>query len=203
MFHPRMTAMVAVLLAAGLWGPALAAPARLADELRHGGYVLLMRHASSPANPPEKAMADPQNTADERQLDDNGRASARAMGEAMRALRIPLGKIFSSPTYRARETVRLAGLGQPVLAPELGDQGHSMARIEGDAATWLKSKVAQTPPPGRNTLLVTHMPNITAAFPDQAQGLKDGETLVFKPDGHGHAELVAKVEIGEWPQMAK
>jgi phosphohistidine phosphatase SixA len=187
-----------------LFTPALAAPPGLTDRLSHGGYVLVMRHASSPANPPDKAMADPENVADERQLDDQGRASARAMGEAFRSLHIPVGPVFSSPTYRARETVRLAGLGKPVLAPELGDRGHSMARIDGQGpAAWLKNKVAQTPPPGRNTILVTHMPNIAAAFPDQAAGLQDGETLVFKPDRHGHADLVAKVEIGEWPQMSR
>ncbi len=201
---PRNLAIVAVLLGTRLLAPALAAPAGLPGQLGHGGYVLLMRHASSPANPPDKALADPENTADERQLDDTGRASARAMGEAFRALRIPLGQVFSSPTYRTRETVQLAGFGAPVLAPELGDQGQSMARITGAGpVAWLKEKVVESPPPGRNTILVTHMPNITAAFPGEAAGLKDGETLVFKPDGHGHADLVAKVEIGEWPQMAR
>ena len=43
----------------------------LVDELRHGGYVLVMRHASSPANPPDKSAADPENVALERQLDLN------------------------------------------------------------------------------------------------------------------------------------
>lgn len=188
----------------GLCAPAFAAPPGLADQLRQGGYVLLMRHASAPAQPPDRAAADPENVARERQLDEKGRATARAMGQALRRLRIPLGPVFSSPTYRARETIRLAGLGTPVLAPELGDQGQSMARIDqAGPVAWLKNKVAETPAPGHNTLLVTHMPNIVAAFPHQAAGLKDGETLIFKPDGHGHADLVAKVGIEEWPAMAK
>jgi phosphohistidine phosphatase SixA len=198
----RNLGMIALLL--GLGAPALAAPPGLAGQLRQGGYVLLMRHASSPANPPDKALADPDNSADERQLDDQGRVTAQAMGEALRSLRIPLGPVFCSPAYRARETVKLAGFGAPALAPELGDQGQSMMRITVQGpALWLKNKVAETPPTGRNTLLVTHMPNIAAAFPDEAAGLKDGETLVFKPDGHGHADLVARVTIEEWPQMTK
>lgn len=193
--------ILALLL--GMAAPALAvAPPGLADRLRQGGYVLVMRHASSPATRPDKAQADPGNVADERQLDDKGRASARAMGEAFRKLRIPLGQVFSSPTYRARETARLAGFGTPVPAPALGDQGQSMMRISAEGPTqWLKNKVGEAPAPGRNTILVTHMPNIAAAFPDQAAGLKDGETLVFKPDGHGHADLVGRVEIEEWPRM--
>ena len=196
--------VAAVLLAATWVAPAHSAPAALVNELHHGGYVLLMRHASSPANPPDKAAADPQNVGGERQLDEKGRASARAMDDAFRSLDIPVGQVFSSPTYRARETVKLAGFGAPVLSQELGDQGRSMARITGAGpADWLKNKVSELPSSGRNTLLVTHMPNIAAAFPDQSAGLQDGETLVFKPDGHGHAYLVAKVEIGEWPQMIK
>ena len=193
--------ILALLL--GMAAPAFAAaPAGLAGQLRQGGYVLVMRHASSPATPPDKAEADPGNVADERQLDDKGRASARAMGEAFRELRIPLGQVFSSPTYRARETARLAGFGTPVPVPALGDQGQSMMRISAEGPTqWLKNKVGEAPAPGRNTILITHMPNIAAAFPDQAAGLKDGETLVFKPDGHGHAHLVGRVEIEEWPRM--
>jgi phosphohistidine phosphatase SixA len=177
--------------------------AGLADQLRQGGYVLLMRHASSPTTPPDAAAADPGNPQHERQLDEKGKTAAKAMGTAFNSLHIPLGKIFSSPAFRARQTVQLAGFGSPELVQELGDQGHSMERITGaSSAEWLKKAVAEKPMSGRNTILVTHMPNIAAAFPDQAEGLADGETLVFKPDGRGHAALVAKVGIEEWTGMA-
>src|ERR1700678_3194456 len=76
--------------------------------LRSGGYVILMRHASSPRNPPEAAQADVENVQRGRQLDEEGRASARAMGEAMRRLHIPIGEVLSSPTYRTLQTIRLA-----------------------------------------------------------------------------------------------
>lgn len=52
-------------------------------------------------------------------------------------------------------------------------------------------------------MIVTHMPNITAAFPEDAHGLADGETLLFHPDGKGRAHLVAHIEIGKWPKLAK
>ncbi len=181
-------------------GRSLAAPPpALTEQLRRGGFVLLMRHASSPANPPEKSAADPENRSLERQLDEKGRQTAAAMGRAFRLLHIPVGAIFSSPTYRARETVRLAGFGTPREVSELGDQGRSMARIDAAGPVrWLKAKVAENPARGTNTLIVTHMPNIAAAFPDLAAGLQDGETLVFQPDGHGDANMIAKVLIEEW-----
>jgi phosphohistidine phosphatase SixA len=181
--------------------PAWAAPLPpdLVKALGQGGYVLVMRHASSPATPPTKSVADPENTGLERQLDEKGRKSAEAMGQAFRSLRIPVDEIFSSPTYRARETIKLAGFGAPKTVAELGDQGHSMARLNGPGpATWLKAKAAEKPAAGHDTLIVTHMPNIAAAFPDDAAGLQDGETLVFKPDGRGHASMVAKVPIEDW-----
>lgn len=171
----------------------------LVDGLRHGGYVLVVRHASSPTSLPTKSAADAENVALERQLDAKGRQTAVAMGKAFRSLHIPVGKVYSSPTYRARETIRLAAFGSPESVPELGDQGHSMARLNGPGpAAWLKAKVAEKPAPGHNTILVTHMPNIAEAFPEHATGLQDGETLVFKPDGRGHTAFVAQIPIEDW-----
>ena len=200
----RSLATVLVFLALLFCGsPSHAASGNLAGMLRQGGYVLLMRHASSPADPPDSAHADADNKDLERQLDDKGRASAIAMGRALKKLNIPVGKVYSSPTYRARQTVMLAGLPTPETVTALGDFGRSMARIQGPGPIqWLQAKVAEAPATGRNTLIVTHMPNIAAAFPDAAKDLQDGEALIFKPGGKGKAELVAAVPITDWPRMA-
>jgi hypothetical protein len=56
-------------------------------------------------------------------------------------------------------------------------------------------------PSGANTILVTHLPNITGAFPQWASGLSDGETLVLGSDGKGGAALVARIKIEQWPKM--
>jgi phosphohistidine phosphatase SixA len=174
----------------------------LVGALRQGGYVLLMRHTSSPEARPDKAAADPENTNLERQLDQVGRDTARAMGEAMKKLAIPIGDVLSSPTYRARETVRLASFGRPQAVPELGDGGQSMQRIAEAPAEWLRKRVGEPPRGGTDTVMVTHMPNIVAAFGQAATGAADGETLVFRPDGKGRAELVARVKVEEWPALA-
>jgi phosphohistidine phosphatase SixA len=175
----------------------------LVSSLQAGGLVILMRHASSPQEPPSAAKSDPANVRHERQLDDAGRSSAQAMGTAIRQLRIRIGRVLSSPTYRALETVRLAQLGSPQTAEELGDSGHSMqADRSGVRATWLQMQVAEAPAKGTNTLLVTHFPNIMEAFPAEATGLHDGEALIFRPNGHGAARMIARVPIDEWPRLA-
>jgi phosphohistidine phosphatase SixA len=172
----------------------------LVKALQHGGYVIVMRHASSPREVPDKATANPDNTKPERQLDQTGRETAAQMGTALRELKIPIGQVISSPTYRALETVRLMGLPKPIATPELGDNGRSMQGGTEVQAEWLRKKVTQFPS-GTNTLIVTHLPNLTGAFADEAKGIEDGEAIVFAPDGKGGAKVVAKVKIKEWPKL--
>ena len=171
----------------------------LVAALRVGGYVILMRHTSSPRNVPDPGHADVENVNHERQLDEEGRASARAMGEALRRAHIPIGNVWSSPTYRALQTIRLARLGPPTTFEELGDGAQSMrADMSGARANWLKSKSSVPPGPHENTLIVTHFPNISEAYPHDAVGLADGEALILHPDGRGAAAIVARVKIDEW-----
>ncbi len=158
-----------------------------------------MRHTSSPREAPDKKTANPDNTKPERQLDAEGRETATAMGKALRELKIPVGEVYSSPTYRALETVKYAQLGTPHPVPELGDNGQSMSGGTDAQAAWLRKRVAELPY-GSNTILVTHFPNIRATFP-QLTDVADGEALVYRPDGKGGAALVARIKIEEWPKL--
>ena len=142
----------------------------LVKTLRQGGYIIVMRHASSPSEAPDKQTANPDNTNLERQLDEAGRASAIAMGKALRELKIPIGDVLTSPTYRALETVRFAQLSQPQTYAELGDGGQSMRGGTEAQAAWLQKKVTQFPK-ASNTIIVTHLPNIARAFPQLAPGI--------------------------------
>jgi phosphohistidine phosphatase SixA len=174
----------------------------LVRALQHGGYALVIRHAHAPAEAPLASAADPENPNRERQLDQPGRAAAQAMGQAMHSMHIPVGEIWSSPTYRARQTVTLAGLPAPQIAPELGDRGQSMQAANTDQGAWLRAKAAELPRSGTDTIIVTHLPIISAAFGAMATGLGDGGALVFRALGNGHYALVARVAIEDWPRLA-
>jgi phosphohistidine phosphatase SixA len=170
--------------------------AALVKSLQGGGYVIVMRHASSPGVVPDKP--NPDNVPPERQLDDKGRSTATAMGEALLRLKIPIGEVMTSPTYRARETARLARLPNPRSAAELGEGPQSMKGTVAPAQTeWLQKKVKELPR-GTNTLLITHVPNITAAFPDDTPAAVEGEAFVFGSDGKGGARVVGRIKIEEW-----
>jgi len=120
----------------------------IVSTLRQGGYVILMRHASSPREIPARAFANADNLTPERQLDENGRATARAMGDAIKTLRIPIGDVLSSPTYRAQETIKLAGLPAFKTAPQLGE-GASGSNMAGpgspQSGAWLRAKASEKP----------------------------------------------------------
>jgi phosphohistidine phosphatase SixA len=194
---------VFILVSAAAWSQAAPMPdAELITALRQGGHVLVMRHASSPRAAPDKAAANADNVLLERQLDESGRSSATAMGKAWRELGIPVGVVLSSPTYRARETIRLAQLATPELHAELGDGGQSMSGVSATQGDWLRQKAAQLPK-GTNEVIVTHLPNISVAFPQYATDLADGETLVFGSDGHGGVGLQSRVKIEHWAVLAQ
>jgi hypothetical protein len=194
--------LVGVLVTGTAQADPLLSGTALVTALRQGGYVLLMRHASSPPTPPAAGSAEHDNIKLERQLDEPGRSSALALGKAIKTLSIPIGEVWSSPTYRALETVRLASLPNPTIAAELGDGGQSMQAISKGQTVWLQAKVAERPPSGTNTIIVTQFPNIAEAFGQNASGLAEGEVLIVHPDRSGADEIVGRVKIEEWPALA-
>jgi phosphohistidine phosphatase SixA len=195
---PRFAGMLAFVAAVAAFTHA-GAQASLIPALKAGGYVLVMRHAHSPAEPPGPGSADSANISGERQLDAEGGNQAKAIGLGLKAAGTPVGPVWSSPTFRALQTVRLMGLtAQP--RPELGDGGVSMAAsASGQAGTaWLRAKAGETPLKGTDVLIVTHGPNIALAFGDSLKTLGDGDMAVFRPDGQGGAALVGRIRPGDW-----
>jgi phosphohistidine phosphatase SixA len=207
MHHAKFLYSLAAITALALLLPAQGRSAESLSDfafvraLQQGGKVIVMRHAKSPHASPNKDTAAPGNNKLERQLDETGRSTAAAMGDAFRRLNIPIAGVFSSPTYRALETVRRAQFPNPRVCTELGNAGHGMREASGDESQWLKRHVMRWSERG-NAVFVTHSPNIKAAFPQFAQGLGSGEALVFEKDGHGGINLLKRIKIEEWPALA-
>jgi phosphohistidine phosphatase SixA len=174
----------------------------LIAALKQGGYVLVIRHANSPATRPDATTAAPGNTRFEPQLNENGHKTAHAMGEALKALRVPIGAVLSSPTFRTLETVRELAVGMPNTFNLLGDgsQGYEFSSFE-DSARFMRVRSAEVPAAGTNTLIVTHLPNVQAAFGDATGDIEEGEAIVFRPDGTTGTQ-VARIKIDEWPRLA-
>lgn len=105
--------LVLVVLALAVW-PARGDEAAAWAALRGGGAVALMRHAEAPGvgDPPGWRLDD---CATQRNLSERGRAEARTVGARLRAERIVVAKVLSSPWCRCLDTARLLDVG-PVQA---------------------------------------------------------------------------------------
>lgn len=161
----------------------LITPARHADPqdawaaLVEGGHVALIRHANAPpgqgGDPPGFRIDD---CATQRNLDETGRAQAKALGEAFRSRGVRVDSIRSSPWCRCLDTAALMAVG-PVarswaLVPATERNPNAAAALRA-----LQEMVSSWGGPG-TLVLVAH--GLTARVllgivPDQA------ETLVLKP----------------------
>ena len=83
------------------------------EALRAPGSVVIVRHSYAPGtfDPPDAKLDD---CSTQRNLDDNGRAQAKRIGEAFRAHGIAVGAVRSSPRCRCLDTAQLAfGKAEP------------------------------------------------------------------------------------------
>ena len=107
--------MAALLMCLSLASGADASDA-IWEALRAPGSVVILRHSYAPGgfDPPDSKLED---CTTQRNLDDNGRAQARKIGEAFRAQGIAVGAVRSSPRCRCLDTARLAfGKADPWIA---------------------------------------------------------------------------------------
>ncbi len=155
----------------------------LVQALQGGGFVLYMRHT-------ETGKVTPQCT--ESNLTARGERDARFVGESIRALKIPVGSIASSPVCRVMDTAKHLGLGKFKIT---GDLSNVPVPPVSDLGLARSSRIATPPPPDSNTLLVSHM-----------QGGKDianwinldfGEIIVYRPAATG-AQAIARIRADDW-----
>lgn len=193
------TAMPSVTSASRLETTATTSVNRLVTDLKHGGYVIVLRHGATNQN---QADTDPfhlENISAQRVLSAQGRQDAAAVGDAFRKLSIPLGKVYSSQFNRATETAKLVSGKDVTTTPDLTEGGLVVSPAENARrAKALKTMATTAPDAGVNTLIVTHKPNILDAFGVDWFNSKEGEASVFKPDGSNNLVLVARVQAADW-----
>ena len=182
---------------------ATAAPAWIA-ALRDGGYVIVVRHGATYADQADTNPLDPKDTAHQRQLNDAGRAAAKSMGDALRKLKMPVGKVQTSQFQRAVETGTLLGFGEVSSTADIAEGGLVVTPNENNRRTAALRTLAATPPPaGTNIVLVTHKPNIVDAFGKDWFDVREGEASILRPDGKGGYTVAARVQAAEWTRLAQ
>jgi phosphohistidine phosphatase SixA len=172
--------------------------------LRAGGHVIVFRHGATHSDQADTDPLNLKNIAQQRQLNDQGRALARSIGESLRKLGIPVGQVQTSLFNRAVETGTLLGLGAVTSTVDVSEGGLVVTPIENNRRAQALRKLAATvPPAGTNVILVTHKPNIMDAFGKDWFDVREGEASVFKPDGSGGYKLVVRVQADDWAKLAQ
>jgi phosphohistidine phosphatase SixA len=183
-------ALVRALLsaAAGALLTVFAPGARTADPpdlhalwaaLERGGVTVLLRHAAAPgfSDPPGFRVED---CATQRNLSEQGRAQARAIGAALRQRGVTVSRVRSSQWCRCLETARLLDAG-PVEPWPMLNSLHGRREREAEQTAALRAAVSG--PPARGVVvLVTHQANIRALT---GAGAGSGEMVVVQPLGAG------------------
>jgi len=184
----RMLLHLVALMAA--LGPARADETAAWAALRQGGHVALMRHADAPGgfgDPPGFRLDD---CATQRNLSEKGRTDAKAVGEKLKAERIAIGKLLSSPWCRCVDTARLMDLGSMEIAPTFGNV--VVLRDQRTALTdGARVVVAGWKGPG-TLLVVTHGANIQALI---GYNPASGETVVVAAGPDGAIREVGRIPI--------
>jgi phosphohistidine phosphatase SixA len=171
--------------------------------VRGGGHVIVFRHGATHQDQADTDPLNLKNVAQQRQLNDQGRDLARAIGDDMRKLKIPVGQVQTSMFNRAIETGTLLGFGAVTTTADVSEGGLVVTPIENNRRAAALRKLAGTAPPtGTNVVVVSHKPNIMDAFGKDWFDIREGEASIFKPDGNGAYKLVARVQANEWAKLA-
>ena len=174
------------------------------EALRAGGHVIVFRHGATHQDQADTDPLNISNVAKQRQLNDQGRALAREIGDAMRKLKIPVGQVITSQFNRAVETGTLLGFGNVTSTVDISEGGQVVSPIENNRRAAAMKKLASTAPPaGGNAVLVSHKPNIMDAFGRDWFDVREGEASIFKPDGSGGTKLVVRVQAADWSKLAQ
>jgi broad specificity phosphatase PhoE len=135
--------------------------------------------------------------AQQRNLTQAGRAEARAIGEAIAALRIPVGEVLASPFCRTMETARLMfGRASASNAVRGGPAGNEGGRYDALAGL-LAAPVAR----GTNRVIASH----GNPFRALAGGpyLAEGEAAIVEPLGTRGFRVVARVAKDGWSALGE
>jgi len=157
--------------------------------LKSGGGVLMIRHANAPGSgdPANFKIGDCET---QRNLDERGRAQARAIGVFLRHHEIVKVRVYSSQWCRCLETARLMNLGTVQQLPALNSFFSRPADREARIAA-LKAFLAEQPRDGRPIILITHYVTIAAMT---GEGVSAGEGMVLQLK-NGSPKVVGRLDF--------
>jgi len=165
--------------------------------LRDGGCYVLMRHAITDPGVGDPPGFDVNVRASQRNLSETGKAQSTRIGRAMKAARVDVSEVWTSPWFRCRDTATLIveTAGWTVPEPKAVGAFRSFfqgTRADREAAAQAMRRLVIQPVERGNVLVVTHQVNITE--------LTDivplpGEAVVIRPDATDGFAVVGRIQF--------
>lgn len=177
----------------------------LVKSLKAGGYVLYMRHANTNTNMPDAVpRVDLNDCATQRNLNDEGRKLAAAIGRQIRASGIPVGEVIHSPFCRTRETAQLAFAGTGIKLreePRLAYASNMTTEEKKPVLDMTRQLLSLPVAAGANRVLVGHAQNLAELIDVFVK--PEAAMVVIRPLGDGRFEYVASIPPTAWAELLK
>jgi len=168
---------------------ALSGP-RLLDALHRGGYVIYLRHTSTDFGQNDEGMTSFDDCSKQRNLTEQGRAEARAIGAAIAKLKIPIGDVLASPFCRTVETAKLI-FGRATISNAVRG-----GPADPDRYGELRKLLSTPVPRGANLAIASHGNPFRAVA--GTPYLAEGEAAIIEPRGNDGFRIVARVTKDGW-----
>jgi phosphohistidine phosphatase SixA len=172
----------------------------LIHALQKGGYVLYLRHAITDRSRIDADRVNLHNCATQRNLSEEGRKQAQAIGKAVRTLGITVAEVLTSPYCRCIDTAKLAFGKFTVMADLVWTLGQPETETQ-RLAKALRKLLGTQPPKGANTVLVSHTANLKEAvgiWPEP-----EGAVYVFLPREDGGVSHLGSIGPEEWTTLTQ
>ncbi len=202
MMYPLKKLSLAAVMLFATWGSHVQAAEMSAEDLvtqiKKGGYVIYIRHASTEKDYADQVTAEVNNCSTQRVLSEKGWREAKEIGNAFKRLDVPVGKVISSEYCRAWKTADLAFSKYEKSAKLNFEKAENYtaeqtATMKNNVAPMLSQK-----PQNKNTVIVAHDDPFEAAtgiYPDPM-----GVTYIIEPMGEKGFKIVGHIGPNDWPK---
>jgi phosphohistidine phosphatase SixA len=164
---------------------------KMIARMRAGGHILMIRHALAPGtgDPANFRIGD---CSTQRNLDDNGREQARAIGKWLRSKGLTSARVYSSQWCRCLETAELLEMGPVTELPAL-NSFYEMAQNREPNLKALRKFITEQSSDGALIILVTHLVTISAIA---NEGVSSGEGVLLELKNDAPYEVVGRLNFG-------
>ena len=170
---------------------------QLIQEMKKGGLILYIRHASTEKDYADQIKANVNDGSTQRVLSEKGWHEAVHIGKAFQFYNIPVGQVLTSQYFRAWQTAWLAfgKYKKSVKLNFLPFEDYSQTQVK-LMQTSVNPILSEIPPAGTNTIIVAHddpFEAVTGIYPEPM-----GVCFVIKPMGSGKFSILGKIGPQEW-----